>query len=274
MGKLDGKIAIVTGSTRGIGKAVAERFLREGARIVVTSSRRSSIDAVMERFPADRAFGSVCDVSRYAEVERLVEETVDRFGSLDIFVNNAGISDPFFNVTDSDPGTWGRVIDVNLKGTYHGTRAAMKFFLSASKPGKIINMAGSGTDRGSNTPFISAYGSTKAAIARFTRAVAEEYRDMPVSVMLLHPGLVRTEIISTEHPTPEMQRQQATFRTVVDIFAQPPSVAAGLAVKMASSWSDGRTGVYLSALGPVRKKILLFSYPFRKLFGRIDRQNY
>ncbi|MBF0587430.1 SDR family NAD(P)-dependent oxidoreductase [Prosthecochloris sp. N3] len=272
--KLQNRVAIITGSTRGIGKAIARAYLDEGASVVITSSRQENVDAAVADLGSRNVHGMVCDVTDYASVEWLVRAAVDRFGSLDIFINNAGISDPFYSVTDSDPVEWGRVIDTNLKGTYHGSRAAMSWFLEHNPRGKIINMAGSGTDKGSNTPFISAYGSTKAAIARFTYAMAAEYRQTPASIMLLHPGLVRTEIISTEKPTPEMQRQQNTFATIVDIFAQPPSVAARLAVRMGSAWSDGKTGIYLSALNGWRKKMLLFSYPLRKLFNAIDRTNY
>jgi len=80
--------------------------------------------------------------------------------------------------------------------------------------------------------------------------------------------------VSPVDPTPELRRQLRTFNTVLDIFSQPPSVAARLAVRMASGWSDGRTGIYLSALGPLRKKRLLLSFPFRKMFGRIDRRTF
>ncbi len=274
MGKLDEKVAIITGSTRGIGKSVAAAFVREGAKVMITSSRSSSVDAALRDFPQERAAGSVCDVSEYAAVEKLVSSTTERFGKLDVFINNAGISDTFCCITDSDPEEWKRVIDINLKGTYHGCRAALAYFLQTGRPGKIINMAGSGTDKKSNTPYISAYGASKAAIARFTFAVAEEYKHTPVSIMLLHPGLVRTEMISTENPTPEMQRQQATFQTIVDIFSQPPSVAASLAIKMAADTGRYKSGTYLSALDAKRKKWLLFTYPFRKLFNTIDRTTY
>ena len=274
MGKLDDKVAIITGSTRGIGKAIATAFVREGARVTITSGSRSNVDVALRDFPGESAFGHVCDVSDYAEVEGLVASTVEQFGKLDIFINNAGISDTFYNITDSDPHEWGHIIDINLKGTYHGSRAALNYFLKNDHPGRIINMAGSGADRKSNTPFISAYGSSKAAIARFTFAVAEEYKDTPVSIMLLHPGLVRTNMISAENPTPEMKRQQETFQTIVDIFAQPPSVAAALAVKMASDKGGCKSGDYVSALDTKRKKWLLFSYPFRKLLKGIDRTSY
>ncbi len=274
MKQLENRVAVITGSTKGIGRAIAREFVREGARVVITSSRRENVDAAVREFPDGSVFGHVCDVSSYASVEALVEAAVRRFGALDCFINNAGISDPFTSVCDSDPAAWGRVIDTNLKGTYNGSRAAASYFLSSGRRGKIINMAGSGTDKGSNTPFISAYGSTKAAIARFTYAMAEEYRKTDLSIMLLHPGLVRTEINHPERTTPELQKQLKTFNIILDIFAQSPDLAAQYAVKMASSWSDDKTGLYLSALDGKRKKMMLLSYPFRKLLNRIDRQTY
>lgn len=272
MEKLSGKVAVITGSTRGIGRAIACRFLDEGASVVITSSSQSNVDSALAGLCRDRVYGHACDVSSLCEMERLVEVSVERFGRIDCFINNAGISEPFGPLCAGDPVLWSRVVDTNLKGTCYGCRAAIAYFLRENVPGKIINMAGSGTDRGSNTPFISAYGSTKAAIARFTYAVAAEYRQTPISIMLLHPGLVRTGMVSAENPTPELSRQLATFNTILDIFAQPPDIAASLAVKMASGWSDGKTGLYLSALDGWAKKRLLFTYLFRKLTNRIDRR--
>ncbi len=274
MGKLEGKVAVITGSTRGIGIAIAREFVREGARVVITSSRRENVEAAVRGFPEGSVFGHPCDASSCEELEGLVNASVARFGAIDCFVNNAGISDPFENVGDSSPEAWGRVIDTNLKGTYYGSRAAVRYFLASGRKGKIINLAGSGTDPKSNTPYISAYGSTKAAIARFTYAMAEEYRKTDISVMLLHPGLVRTSIVTPADPTPEFMRQLGTFNTIQDIFAQSPERAARYAVKMASAWSDGKTGLYLSALSGKRKKLMLLSYPFRKMFDRIDRRTY
>lgn len=274
MGRLDEKVAVITGSTRGIGKAIAHEFVRQGAKVVITSSSNANVQSAVAEFPPGSAFGCVCDVVSAADMERLIDAATKRFGRIDCFINNAGISDPFMNITESDPERWGRVIDTNLKGTYNGCRAAISYFLREDIPGKIINMAGSGTDSGSNTPWMSAYGSTKAAIARFTYAVAAEYKHTGISVMLLHPGLVRTGMVSSDNPTPELSRQLATFSTILDIFAQSPSVAAKLAVQLASDWSDSKTGIYLSALRGRRKKWLLLTYPFRKMMNRIDRRTY
>jgi len=271
---LEQKVVVITGSTRGIGLAVAREFVREGARVVITSSRRDNVEAAVRSFPEGSVFGHACDASSYEEMEGLVRASLSRFGAIDCFINNAGISDPFECVGESSPEAWGRVIDTNLKGTYYGCRAAVRYFLSSGRNGKIINLAGSGTDKASNTPYISAYGSTKAAIARFTFAMAEEYRNSGISVMLLHPGLVRTGIVSPANPTAEFYRHLDTFNTIQDIFAQSPDRAARYAVKMASAWSDGKTGIYLSALDGKRKKLMLLSYPFRKLLNRIDRRTY
>ena len=274
MGILEDTVAIITGSTKGIGKAIAHEFVREGARVVITSSSNANVQAALLEFPPDSVYGCVCNVVSSLDMEQLIVDTVKRFGRVDVFINNAGISDTFSNITESDPDEWGRVIDTNLKGTYNGCRAAINYFLKEKRNGKIINMAGSGTDRGSNTPWISAYGSTKAAIARFTYAVAAEYRHTGISVLLLHPGLVRTGMVSADSPTPELSRQLATFNTILDIFAQSPLVAAQLAVKLASGWSDLKTGVYLSALNGRRKKMLLLTYHFRKILNRTDRRTY
>ena len=274
MGMLDHKVAVITGSTKGIGKAVAHEFVRQGAKVVITSASYANVQAAVAEFPSGTVYGCVCNVVSMSEMEQLIVEAIGKFGKVDCFINNAGISDPFRSITESDPDEWGKVIDTNLKGTYNGCRAAISYFLRENRKGKVINMAGSGSDKGSNTPWISAYGSTKAAIARFTYAVAEEYRHTGISVMLLHPGLVRTGMVSADNATIELSRQLATFNTILDIFAQPPSVAARLAVKLASSWSDSKTGIYLSALNGTRKKGLLLTYPFRKIMDRIDRRTY
>lgn len=274
MGKLDRKVAVITGSTKGIGRAIAHEFVREGAKVVITSSSEANIRKTVAEFPEGSVYGCQCDVSSFGDLERLVVSASEHFGRIDCFVNNAGISGSFMSITQSDPVEWGKVIDTNLKGTYYGCRAALNYFLRENIPGKIINMAGSGTDRKSNTPWMSAYGSTKAAIARFTYAIAEEYRSTGISIMLLHPGLVRIEMVNSCNLTPELLRQMETFNTILDIFSQPPSLAAGLAVKMASDWSDSKTGIYLSALNARRKKWLLMTYPFRKITNRVDRKTY
>jgi len=272
MKQLQDKIAIITGSTKGIGKSIAKKFIEHGAKVVITSSNDANVQKAVKEFPADKILGVACNVTNYEDVERLIDKTVSHFGKLDVMVNNAGVAEPFKRIVDASLDAWYKPIDINVKGTYHGSRAALIYFLKQGK-GKLINMAGAGTEQ-NNTPYFSAYGSSKAAIYRMTFALAEEYKNTGIEIMLLNPGLVRTEILSVHNPTPELQKRMDTFLKVQDIFAQPPTVAADMAVKMASSWSDGKTGVFLNALSKSRSRVLLFSYPFRKMFNKIDQTIY
>lgn len=273
MGKLENKVAIITGSTKGIGKTIAKRFLEEGAKVVITSSNQQNVDNAMSEFASDKIFGLACNVVNYEEVEHLIEQTVAKFGALDIMINNAGVAEPFKRIVDADLDAWYKPIDVNIKGTYHGCRAALKYFLDQNRQGKIINLAGAGILK-NNTPYFSAYGSSKAAIYRMTFALAEEYKNTGIDVMLMNPGLVRTEILSVHNPTPELQKRMDVFDKIQDIFSQSPMVAANLTVKMCSDWGNGKNGKFYDAFSSTKKRLLLFSYPFRKLFNKIDRTAY
>jgi len=273
MGKLQGKIAIITGSTKGIGKTIAKRFLEEGAKVVITSSNQKNVDKAVDEFASDRVFGMACDVVNYDQVEQLIDATVKKFGALDIMINNAGVAEPFKRIVDADLDAWYKPIDINIKGTYHGCRAALKYFLESNRQSKIINLAGAGILK-NNTPYFSAYGSSKAAIYRMTFALAEEYKNTNVDIMLMNPGLVRTEILSVHNPTPELQRRMEIFDKVQDIFSQSPMVAANMTVKMCSDWGTGRNGMFFDAFNTTKKRMMLISYPFRKLLGKIDRTMY
>jgi NAD(P)-dependent dehydrogenase (short-subunit alcohol dehydrogenase family) len=275
MKRLEGKVAVITGSTKGIGKAIAQKFLEEGAQVVISSRSQSNLQEALKVLQSPNVRGKTCNVACYGEVEELLKFALEQFGKLDVWINNAGVAEPYRKIVDAPPEAWYEPIEVNLKGTYHGCRAALTYFLKQGH-GKIINMAGAGSSekKFDSTACISAYAATKAAIKRLTFSLAEEYKDTGIEIMLLNPGMVRTEILGTRHPTPEMQKRLERFRTIQDIFAQPPSVAAELATKMASQWSDGKTGLFLSALSPSRARVLLLTYPFRKWLGKIDREEY
>ncbi len=275
MKRLEHKVAIVTGASRGIGRAIAKAFLDEGASVVVTSRRQEAADAAVASFQHSNAVAMACDISNYTAVERVVLETIERFGRLDVLVNNAGIAEAYQRIIDAPLEAWYEPIDVNLKGTYHGCRAVLPHFLKQGK-GKIINMAGagSGDSASDNTACISGYAASKAAIKRLTFSLSQEYKNSGVEIMLLNPGLVRTEILGLHKPTDELRQRANAFEIIRDIFAQPPSVAAELAVKMASEWSNGKSGVYLSALSKWRAQQLLWSYPIRRWLGTIDKTEY
>jgi short-subunit dehydrogenase len=107
-----------------------------------------------------------------------------------------------------------------------------------------------------------------------TFALAEEYKNTGIDIMLMTPGLVRTEILSAHNPTPELQKRMDVFNKIQDIFSQSPMVAANITVKMCSDWGTGKNGIFCDAFNTTRKRMMLFSYPFRKLLNKIDRSIY
>lgn len=119
MTDLTGHVALITGASRGIGAAAARAFVAAGARVALVARSEDAIADLTAELGA-KAIAIPCDVSRYWEVEAAVAATVKTFGKLDILVNNAGVIDPVAPLATSDPEAWGHVIDINLKGVYHG----------------------------------------------------------------------------------------------------------------------------------------------------------
>ena len=193
MSKLDGKAAVVTGASRGIGAATAEELARNGVSVLLAARTGGEIEANAARIreAGGRAEALACDVSRYDDVAAAVARCRDRFGRLDILVNNAGLIDPIARLADSDPAAWDHVVDVNLKGVYHGLRTAIPV-MAAQGGGVIVNISS-----GAATSALegwSHYCATKAAVLSLTRVAHEEYADKGVRVVGLSPGTVATDM--------------------------------------------------------------------------------
>src|SRR5574341_1099709 len=139
---LKGQVVIVTGGSRGIGRAAAQAFLREGASVMLASLRQESVEAATrEMASAGRVEGMPCDVASEADVVRLVRETVRRFGRLDVMVANAGVSDPYKNLLDTPVSEWDRMIAVHLRGTFLCGREAARAMRDARIPGRIVTVS-------------------------------------------------------------------------------------------------------------------------------------
>lgn len=190
---LDGKTAIVTGASRGIGAATARALAEEGANVVLAARSVGEIETLARELcgAGHSALAVRCDVAEWADVEALIASAKESFGSVDILVNNAGVIDPIARIADSDPAEWGKVVDINFKGVYHGFRAALPV-MEAQGSGTIINIS-SGAATGALEGW-SHYCATKAAVLSLTRCADKEYRDKGIRVIGLSPGTVATEM--------------------------------------------------------------------------------
>ena len=191
---LAGKVALITGGGRGIGRAIAIAFAGAGAAVCCAARTRSEIEAAAAEIETagGQALAVTTDVADLASVQKAVDETASRFGGLDILVNNAGVSPKKSEVAESDPVVWSKTVAINLTGAYHCAKAAIPY-LKARGGGKIITI-GSGMGR-RGAPGSSAYSVSKAGLWMLTRILGQELRADNISVNELIPGPVNTAMM-------------------------------------------------------------------------------
>ena len=190
MTDLTGRTAIITGASKGIGAEAARAFARAGANVALLARSADALGALAEEIGA-QALALPSDVSRYADMERAVAETRGAFGGVDILVNNAGVIEPIARMAEADPGDWGQSIDINLKGVFHGMRAALPAMLE--RGGGTVLTVSSGAAHGPVEAW-SQYCAAKAGAAMLTRSLDKEYRDKGIRAMGLSPGTVATDM--------------------------------------------------------------------------------
>lgn len=243
MKQLEGKVALITGSTRGLGLAIAQAYAAEGAAVVVSSRSALSVRNTVDLLKTSgfQAAGMAVDVGSLEQVQALAEFALKTFGRIDIWVNNAGTTGPYGPTIDLSPEIFGGVVQTNIMGTYYGSLTAIHTFKKLGG-GKLINVLGMGYNK--PAPMQNVYGSSKVWIRHFTKALAEENKNnLAIGIYALNPGMVLTELLTHFDVVSGSEDRLKVFPTIVRMWAKPADIPARKAVWLASNATDGKTGV-------------------------------
>ena len=246
---LKGRVALVTGGSQGIGKAVVRRLLEEGASVSFCARNQQRLDATAEELSTigPDLLAVRADVTQEKDVNALVRSTLARFEKIDVLVNNAGVYGPIGRAWEVDPVEWQAAVTTNLAGAFLVCRAVVPILIRAGR-GKIVNMSGGGAA----TPFprYTAYAVSKAALVRFTETLALELTDHNIQVNAVAPGFVATSL--------HQQTLEAGERAGAEFFRKTKeelarggvnaAIPAALVAFLASEGSDRITGKFISGV--------------------------
>lgn len=252
--QLENRVAAITGGTAGIGRAIAEAYLREGAKVTAMARNQAKAERMIDEIDAGENCVFIAgDATSQSDVERFVDASIERFGQLDILVNNAGGAGELQPVSDMPDDAWDLVMKWNLYSTFWASRRAVKPMI-ANCWGRIINI--SSTEGKVGKPVLTAYTAAKHAVNGLTKSMAREVGTLGVTVNAICPGLIITDIVRDNGPR-TAEAMGMTFDEMIDMFAQESAIkrpnrveeVAALALLLASEAGAGITGACLSVDG-------------------------
>jgi len=250
MGRLDSRVALLTGGAKGIGVHYAKRLAAEGARLMIAdvSDARDLAAEIARQHGANSVASSVTDVSDEGAVKKLVADTVERFSKIDILVNNAALFAPLQEqkVLDIDVALWDRVMAINVRGVFLMTKHVAPRMI-AQKYGKIINISSGTVARG--IPNFSHYVTSKGAVTAFTRSISRELGEYNICVNSLAPGFTLSDSVINENPGHLAHSQQPSIVRRAIKRDEYPEDLLGALVFLASADSDFITGQTIAVDG-------------------------
>ena len=233
--KLSGKVAIITGGSRGIGKATAKLFANDGANIVITSRDKTSLENTAKELNVTAFVG---DIKKESDVQNVVRKTLEKFGRIDILVNNAGIFPKVKPLHEISEEEWNEVIDVNLTGQFRFTKAVIPHLMKNG--GCIVNVSSDAGLKSFESFEADAYTASKAALVLLTKTWAIEYARYKIRVNCVCPGIVETDM-TKPYLRNEIERSLATAEHPIGRIGVPEDVAKAILylVSEDSSWITG-----------------------------------
>lgn len=250
---LTGRSAIITGASQGLGAAIAERFVADGASVMLCARSGDALERIVARLRVtarddQTVLGRIADVSDSTQVDDLCSAAIEAFGQVHALVNNAGVYGPMGPIEEVDWKEWVEAIKINVFGSVYPCRALVPHFKSRGY-GKIINLSGGGATN--PLPRISAYAASKAAVVRFTETLAEELRGFNIDVNAVAPGTLNTRLtqrLLDAGPEKVGQELHARISKIAGEGGTPLEKGAALCVWLASAASDGVTAKLLAAV--------------------------
>ena len=266
------KVVIITGSTRGIGRGLAENFLASQCKVVVSGRQQGAVDTLVtelaQQYGEENVAGQACEVTDSEALQSLWDQAVSRFGRVDVWINNAGISIPRKNLADAEPGEIISIVNINLGGLLLASRIALRGML-AQGSGQIWNMEGFGSG-GQVQPGMASYGATKRAVNYLNKALQKEVNGTGVQVCTLSPGIVVTDLLVGDYDvtSPEWEKSKRIFNILGDkVETVTPFLVAGIL-------KADRSGAKVAWLtgGKAFSRFLTASFRKRDLFAdQVDR---
>ena len=245
---LDKKNAIVSGGSKGIGKAIAIKFAQAGANVIICSRRKENLEAAVAEAKSIglTLFPFECNTSSYSSILSVTDYTLDKFGKVDILVNNAATNPHYGPILDSEDSHWDKIFDVNVKGYFNFVKACSSSMIS-NNSGKIINVA----SIAAKTPLdgLGVYNISKAAVVMLTKVLAKELGEHNIQINTLAPGLIKTDFSRA------LWENEDTYNKIVKSIPQgkmgTPDDISGMALYLASEASDFITGSIFTVDGGI-----------------------
>lgn len=260
------KTVVVTGSTRGIGRGLVDAFAARGCNVVVSGRSQGAVDQVVAEINAKgggKAAGAACDITEIDQLENLWSTAATAFGSVDVWINNAGMSIARGPLADADPADIKAIVQTNLAGALLASKVAVKHFLEQGS-GQLWEMEGFGSN-GATQPGMASYGSTKRGVNYLIKALQKELKGTPVQVCTLSPGIVVTDLLIGDYDT--SSEQWAKAKKIFNILGDKvETVTPWLADKVLATNKSGAKVAWLTG-GKAFSRFATAGFKKRDLFA-------